>query len=63
VVTLTDVAGLLMAFEPECSASVLSHAFQMLGLHKGGLSEAQFCLVWEHEPAETNQQQLLRWLP
>ena len=30
-----------MAFEPECSASVLSHAFQMLGLHRGGATAAK----------------------
>ena len=36
VITLTDFAGLLMSFEPECSASVLSHAFQLFELHRGG---------------------------
>ena len=36
VITLTDFAGLLMSFEPECSASVLSHTFQLFELHRGG---------------------------
>ncbi|CAE7838232.1 AAPT2 [Symbiodinium sp. CCMP2592] len=62
VITLTDFAGLLMSFEPECSASVLSHTFQLFELHRGGLSQASFCRIWERQHGEVSPQ-LLRWLP
>lgn len=62
VITLTDFAGLLMSFEPECSASVLSHTFQLFELHRGGLSQASFCRIWERQHGDASPQ-LLRWLP
>jgi len=68
-VGMSDLAGLLLAFEPQCRAVVLSEIFQRFGLdRKQCISEGDFVAAWDQADTSdgTNNEgptMQFRWMP